>query len=302
MNLKINTVPSGNNYNTVYGLKNKNINFRSTGNKTLRRMSYALIASAMFTAASCIKNNKNNDVKIKSTIEETDSSYSSTGEYHYKDKVVTYYHYFPKENNMSHADKYDWIETIFPDGRIEKDSIGHKIFIKPDGQRTDIKTEFDKNGNKIITTKFPDGTKFVKTIYKTQKDDDYIRTEKKYRKDGTIKESQFFREYIPDDTTINKQVVIEKKYQKYNEKGILVYWEASYKGLDRNNSNNKYDKRGRLIYDDFTNEKYYYKGRNKTPYRSESQCEDCLRVTLYKKDGTVKEVFFKASDGTITHK
>ena len=95
-------------------------------------------------------------------------------------------------------------------------------------------------------------------------------------------------------------VFIEKSFYKYNEDELLLMWETSEIDSMRSEKNNKYDKKGRLIYDDIKNEKYEYKRGAKYPFRATSIYDGCKRIKLFNPDGSLIKVFFKAQDGTIT--
>ena len=275
-----------------------------TGSKStgLRKAGYAFLAATMLTATSCTNKSKseNDTTDIISQTEQTDSfSSSAKKDSNKNNQVQRYYHYFPKEEGVT-GDQYDWTETIYPDGRIEKDSMGHQITITPEGERTVITTENDDNGNKTVTTDLPDSTKIVQVDYKTNNPNEILHTEKIYWENGNIKESKYYNEYPSDSTDINSPKITEESHELYNENGVLIFWEINKNDSLPNDSDLVYDKRGRIIYDNLKNEKYLYKGKHKTPYRSISIHNDCQRITEYNKNGSAKKIYFKASDGTIT--
>ena len=162
--------------------------------------------------------------------------------------------------------------------------------------------EKDAMGNFITTTEFSDGSKIIKTDYNTPNPDEKLIVKKTYWSDGKLKENEYYNEYHSDSTNINSKKIIEQSYKQYNENGVLLIWESSQIDPERNDSNNIYDRKGRLIYDDVKNEKYSYKGIDTIPYKSVSEYDDCKRITLYTDNGTVEKIYFKASDGTITEK
>ena len=224
---------------------------------------------------------------------------SSVGEYRYRDNhVKRVYHYYPSENVS--AENYNWSELVYPDGRIEKDSMGYKIFVSPKGERMVIHTKQDEYGHTTITKEFPDGTKNVHIDYRTNMPNETLYVETNYWPNGNMKEHFYYNEYPANNKEQDGERIIEKSHYQYNENEVLIMWETTQIDSARNESNNKYDKKGRLIYDDVKNEKYEYKLGAKHPYRAISELEGCKRIILLNSDGTVKKEFFKAEDGTIT--
>ena len=286
MNLKINPYFTNHyhNYNNA------------TLKKMLRNTGYALMATSLLSLTACSANkNKNNADTIEITTNNNDNLKNNNN------KVKTYHHFFPKDDNIV-TNEPDWSEKIYPDGSREIDSLGYKISITRDGKRTTVKTEKDAMGNFITTTEFSDGSKIIKTDYNTPNPDEKLIVKKTYWSDGKLKENEYYNEYHSDSTNINSKKIIEQSYKQYNENGVLLIWESSQIDPERNDSNNIYDRKGRLIYDDVKNEKYSYKGIDTIPYKSVSEYDDCKRITLYTDNGTVEKIYFKASDGTITEK
>ena len=266
-----------------------NMSFNGLKSRTIKNIGYAMMASSMlFTAASCANKDKN----IASETE-IDKTFNST-----KNDIKKLYHYYPRD--IIDSNQYDWFEMIYPDGRVEKDSAGHIISITADGQRTDTYTKKNSNGDVTSIKLLPDGTKIERTDYKMQNPLETLYSKKTFWKNGNLKENIYHNEYPPDNTNSLSKKIIEESIEKYNENEVLLSWKSTCTDPERNENNNLYDRKGRLIYDDVKNEKYQYKGNQKIPYRSVSVYEDCKRITLYNKDGSVRKIYFQASDGTIT--
>lgn len=284
------------NYNTGLMFKRKI--------KSARTLGYALTAAMISLSAcnSCYKKNSpDNIIDSVAKTEKNDSSNLSVEESHLRDnRVQKHYHYFPSDNNIT-AENYSWTEVIYPDGRIEKDSFGHNIFISPDGNKTVIKTEKDEHGSTKITKTFPDGSKIIHNDYSKNGDSTYI--EKAYWPNGNLKENKYYNEYMLSDSINNDSTkIVEECYEKYNENEVLIYWKSNVSDPDRNEKYNKYDRQKRIIYDDVKNEHYKYKGSSLIPYQSYSDYEGCKRITSYNTDGTVNKIYFIAADGTVTDK
>ena len=117
-----------NNCNIVPVFKNKI--------KKAKTFGYALTAAAMMSLSacqSCYKKTSPDDIidSVKIT-EKKDSSFLSINEYHLRDnRIKKRYHYLPSENKIT-AENYAWSEIVYPDGKVEKDSLGHNISISPD--------------------------------------------------------------------------------------------------------------------------------------------------------------------------
>lgn len=296
MDLKIGAYPSAYCYhrhnNTVQ--KHNNIAFCSSKQTVARNIGYALLASAMLTLSACTDKKQQPD----KTEDETEMAWEGSNT-----TVInapkTVYHYLPKDDIVAN-DNYDWLETVYPDGRVEKDSLGYQISVSPEGQRTVIKTETDSLGNTITITDYPDSTKTIKTDYQTKNINEILLTEQTFWANGNIKENKYYNEHPSDTADITSPTVAEQEITRFNENGILIYWETNCINPERNDSNNIYDNKGRIIYNDIKNEKYLYNGESETPFQSTSQYDDCLRITEYNSDGTIQKIYFKASDGTIT--
>ena len=315
MNLSINPIIFYNrvNYtkNNVYHKKevNNNLSFQAVNTvKTAKKVFYPVVFGLLASVYSCTNTGKSNNTdeleETNTPTEQIDSSHSSTDklsitEDNKKNKVEKYYHYSPSEKEIS-STNYSWVETVYPDGKIEKDSMGYMITISPEGDRTEVKTELDSVGIKTITTILADSDKIVRSEYPPTKEGEILFVENYFRKDGKIKEVHYYKEYPSDSTDINSQKTVEQEDAYYNEDEVITKWKTSVIDSARNESNNIYDRRNRLIYDDVKNETFQYKGKSNTPYRSVSEYHDCKRITMYNKDGSIKEIYFKASDGTIT--
>ena len=286
-----------NNCNIVPVFKNKI--------KKAKTFGYALTAAAMMSFSACNSCNKNispdnTNYGVETNAINNSSDISAKKNPLDNKRAQKYYHYFPSENNIT-AENYAWSEIVYPDGRVEKDSLGHNISISPDGKRTVIKTEKDDQGFTKITKSFPDGSKIIHNDYSKNGDSTY--TEKVYWPNGNLKENSFYSEYfLPDSTNNDSTKIIEKSYERYNENEVLIYWESDVFDSDRNEKHNKYDRQKRIIYDDIKNEHYQYKGNSSIPYQSYSEYEGCKRITLYNPDSTVNKIYFEAADGTITDK
>ena len=279
--------------------------FHSSPVRMVRNTGLALAAATMLsTLSSCKffkKESPDDVVEVNSRIEKTDSSYSTVGEYRYRDnRIYKSYHYFPTDDNNVKAENYDWSETIYPDGRIERDSFGYKISITPSGKRTVVKTEQDEYGHVTVTKEYPDGTKVVRTDYKTGMPNEVLFVESSFWSNGNLKERNFYNEYPANKNNPDSAKVIEQSLYKYNENEVLLMWESSEIDSARSEKNNKYDRKGRLIYDDIMNEKYQYKFGSKIPFRAISEYDGCKRIKLFNKDGSIEREYFKAQDGTIT--
>ena len=291
--------------NSFYGLRtnyctnNKKTSFKGIPNgRILKTYGMVLTAAGMLTLTSC--NNKKQDVQsedLKETVEK--KNISSSSDYIEENKVKTYYHYYPRSNNMISSGDYDWSETVYPDGSIERDSAGYKITIAPDGERTVTKTKRNnKENTTTTTTEYNDGTKVIYI------DSETIRP-KEYVKDSITAENDLSDKIdtktAVKDSTVTDSIKTQKQiYKYYNDKNILLYWHIEVTTSEQNDSTNVYDNQGRLILDCTKNEKFEYKNKRKTPYQSVIEIEGCKRYTIYKKDGSIKSIYFKASDGTVT--
>lgn len=293
MNLRISAYPSIKYFQSQNGaIKKNNYNTAFCGRqqKVLQNAGYVFLISSIFALASCSNKNKQADNLDVNTLTEQAL-----------DTIPTrIYHYYPKDDITS--ENYDWSEVKYPDGRVEKDSMDYKISITPQGKRTVTKTETDSVGNTITTTNFPDGKKTVRINYLTINPNEKLQVERTYWKNGKLKESKFLSEHLSDSTDINSPRIKKDSCKVYNEDEVLLYWESNCINPEKNDSNNIYDENNRIIYDDINNEKYLYNDRHDIPYQSISECEGCIRITLYDKNGQIEKIFFEASDGTITEK
>ena len=290
MNLKINSISSTNYYHN-------NISFNRRSHNILRKGCYALMAAAMLTTAACTNKNKA-DNSVESA---NDSLISAADSFERENRVQNIYHYFPTEDG-SISSTPDWSEKIYPDGRKEIDSLEYKISVGTDGEKTIAKTETDSLGNTIITTNYPDSTKTVQTIYKFSNPNEKLEQEKTYWSNGKLKENKVYYEHPSDSTNVNSPLAVTENYERYNENGVLLYWESVNNNLENNDSINTYDNLNRIVFNVTKNENYQYKGDEKIPFRSVAEYNGCKRITLYTDSGDVKRIFFEASDGTITEK
>lgn len=305
MNLSIGRVSFGGyNYVTSRNLqsrqKSNGVPFKGSFN-TARAFGYTFIAAAMLSLASCNNNRNKTDKDVVTTVQ-TDIDIQPAQviqEPEAKIQSVKIYHYDPTDEPLT-PENYSWSETQFPDGSVEKDSLGYQISITADGKRKSIHTETDETGNTTTTIIYPDSTKFVRTDYITYKPGEILFTETKYRSNGSMAERRYYNEYTVEDSTNVPQIKTEQSIHRFNDKDILIMWDSSITDSLRSADYNEYDKKGRIIYDDLKQERYEYKGESKTPYRSVSECDDCQRIKMYNPEGAVIKDFFKASDGTIT--
>ena len=279
------------------------IYFKSAPLRSVRNAGLAVAAATMLSAlSSCSfikKSPVNNVVEEKLLVEKKDKTYTSVSdEYRFRDnRVQKCYHYFPMDENVS-ADNYSWAESIYPDGSIERDSMGYKISITPDGKRTVVHNWKDESGHENILKEYPDGTKVQRINYNTGVPKEILYTETIYWPNGNIKERYFYNEYLSNSD--KREKVVEKSIHKYNEDEVLLMWESSQIDSMRSSKYNKYDKKGRLIYDDVLDEKYQYKGDAKIPYRAVSEKDGCQHIKLLNTDGSIQREYFKAQEGTIT--
>ena len=220
MKITFNTVNFHNNHNKQHLYCT---NFYGTKYNTVRNIGFAFLASSLLAACDLkIKQNPDEDVlEIGVENNNIDTLTITPEQINEKTHPTKTYYYLPRDNDID-AEQYEWTETKYPDGRIEKDSLGYKISITPEGDRTVIYTDTDSLGNKFTTTELPDGSKIFRTDYLTDMNEKYYE-EKIYRPDGSLKESSFYKEYIPIDSMHNNmEKIIEYKYAKYDEQGILT--------------------------------------------------------------------------------
>ena len=301
MNLTISSIGVNSNTNypklKTYTKQNPAFNSR-VSSKAIKGFGMAVAAASILSFASCT--NRQNSTSDDNTVGADSYIVKNNNPEDFKDEIKHYYHYFPRENNDLQSAPYDWVETIYPNGKIEKDSFEYKIVIEPNGERTATKTTADADGNKIVTTYYPDGSKIECTYYKTKFIDETKYEEKSYWSNKKIKSVIFINEYHSDSLNISSPKISEQSIDSYNQNGILIRWDSNVKEPERNEKNNKYDRLKRIVYNDVTQEKYQYKGKKKTPYRSVAEKDGCLRITLYDNEGEIQRIYFKAIDGTIT--
>jgi hypothetical protein len=273
------------NYNQ-YNYTN-NINFKSS-KSAAKLCSLGIGALMMLSAISCSNRSdvKNPEPAKKDSLVNVDT-----------DAIQNYYHYEATDGLVT-ADNYSWMETFYPDGSIKRDSMGYDIFISPKGERTVKYTRRDDTGNTTFTVEFPDGSKKEKTDYKIPNETLY--DESVYWPNGKIKQRYQYNKYKTDSLNSASGERVDTALYKYNENGILLEWVDKLRKPELSDSNNVYDRFGRLQYDCIENEKFFYKGKNKYPYKSIAECENCKRYKIYNNDSTVKKTYFKAADGTIT--
>ena len=279
-----------------------NTTFKSRPLKIMRNAGLSLVAATILSTVSSCSNFKqkvSDDTKEnQSNTEAVDTITTDRGMLQKDNNVQRHYHYFPRENSVD-ADNYDWSEEIYPDGRVEKDSFGYNISISPTGERTVIHTEIKEFGN-TVTKELPDGTKIVRNNYYTDVPKEILYVETEYWANGKMRERNYYDEHPVNEEEPDGEFVVEKSTYKYNDKEVLLAWETNQIDSMRSEKYNKYDKKGRLIYDDVKNEKYEYKKGAKNPFRAISEYDGCKRITLYNDSGDVKKIFFEAIDGTIT--
>ena len=266
-----------------------NLSFRNT-RKTSLKCGLALFASSMlFTACN---NFKNNHEKNTDKIESTDSNYEDT----FKNSSYKVYHYEKARNSVNLSD-YDWCETIFPDGRIVRDSAGLKIYISPRGERIVEHKSIDRYGNETITKEFPDGTKIVRKNFFLKNPNENQYTEKIYNKQDILIENKYYNKICLNGS--KDKFTTEELYEKYNDNGILLKW-ITNKKIEPTDTISIYDEQGRIIYDKYKNEHYKYTGEDTIPSISYQIYKGCKCITKYNSDHTAYETYFEASNGTIT--
>lgn len=277
--MKINAITAGN-----YSFK---------GNNTLRNTGFALAATTLLTGACDTKPQKDTNPINTELCDTTNNKINS-------DNIGSskIYYYYPTENGRLDLNKYDWSETRYNDGRIIRDSAGYNILITPNDEKTITYSQEDEFGNKTTTIKYPNGKTFVRTDYKLKNPAEILYTEHTYNKDNVIVESKYYNK-MPSDS-IPGDFTIEQSNEIRNDEGILLRWESNVRDPERNKSYNKYDKLGRLIYDDEKDEHYVYKNSDQFPKYSYSIYDGCKRITEYDENAAIKKVYFKASDGTIS--
>ena len=285
--------------NAFYGLRtnyyaNNKPAFKGS-RQIFRTCTMGMTAAALLALTSC--NNKKQDVKSENLTEVVEKKDSTKTFENTNDKPKRYFYYYPRSNNEINSGNYDWSETVYPDGSIERDSAGYKITISPSGERTVIKTQKDNKGNTTTTTtEYNDGTKMVFIDFETKIPVESNDSIKQNEVGAEIDSTKITKDSVKTDSIKTQKQI----FKFYNEKNILLYWDVETETPERKDSINIYDNQGRLIYDCAKNEKYEYKNKRKTPYLSVTELEGCKRYTIYRKDGSVKSIYFEASDGTKT--
>ena len=273
---------------SFHGLKNDMYKYTGLG----------LAALAMFATISCNGRKTDAIYTKEDTVEnkvEININDNIQTEQNLPDKAPrTIYHYNPSDD-VVHAEDYSWREVIYPDGKVKRDSMGYDITIDSNGGRTIEYKMTDNRGNFITIKEFPDGTKVALTDYYIPNESLSVKTT--YWANGNIRLREYFNKYPAADSLTH--AVDTAKYE-YNQEGILLRWIDGIKDPERSDSNNVYDRYGRLEYDDVANERYFYKGKNKTPYQATSEYDGCIRYKIFNPDSTLNRVYFKATDGTIT--
>ena len=255
--------------------------------KAVQNYSIALALASLIAIFSCSNNKQEQSTDTEKTTP-AQNKVKNSDTFDEKKQTKTYYHYLPKKDNVVNPDEYEWSETVYPDGKIEKDSMGYKIIIMPEGDRIIVKTPQEENKDTITVEETPDS--LINNT--TEKNDTTDTIEQRDIEYITINNNETDYDYQNTAKPINKH---------YNDEKVLLYWESDDSEINKNDSTNVFDNKGRLIYDSVNNEQYEYRGKSKTPYKSINVIEDCTRYTLYNKNGSIKSRYFKASDGTITN-
>ncbi len=301
MNLTVNHLSSYKNFNNIK-IKNKNnpnISFTGSINRKVAHYTgYTLAAALMAMTLSC-SSQKSKNVSDKTDtiniISKSNDTSDKITNYEENNNSVVLYHYDPSDNEIN-GDNYAWKETIYPNGSIEKDSSEYKIHISPNGERTETKTETKDNGEKIITTTFPNGEIEIRT------EDATNYTDTLFYANGNIKQIHNKKVEIQKGETPsdNKVLIKEQVLKGYDKNGILLYWESFNDSINMDDykENFKYDAQNRLIDDSFA--KYEYKGNSQIPFRITEELEGCKFITEFDDDGQDTNKYFKASNGVIT--
>ena len=265
-------------------------------NKTINYAGSFLAGLAMFAAISCTSSKTKpqtdtDSVSVDNT-EILDTTAFSTDEADNK-RVITNYHYFPTDNGIS-GDNYAWIEKNYPDGRVEIDSMGYKILKTPDGERITSKVEKNDNGDVVVNTLYPDGSFGIRVENGINYKDTIFWANGNVKR---IKNKEVVIERAKSPTDDSERIV-NQTYKVYDDNGVLLYWEKvdSNEIIDENNF--KYDDLGRIIDNGFM--KYEYEGDSEIPILVIDELEGCKYIIEYDTDGTVKNQYFKASNGVVT--
>lgn len=285
MNLKVNLYSASNYTNNA---------FRKFGHKTIRNTGYAILAATMLLTSSCTNKNKT-DSDNNFITEQTDSFVRSADSIEVESsKIKNINHYFPKDNNEI-SNNPDWTEKIYPDGRVEKDSMGYKIIEMPNGERTVSTKQKNENGDNVITTLFSDGSKEIRIENGKNYKDTLYWTNGNIKQ---IKNKEVEFEYL-DSLNEEKEIIKLQVFKEYDENGILMRWDVIDNNKTLNENNFKYDNKGRIIDDGYT--KYEYEGEKETPCRTIEEYEGCKLVTEFDTDSIYEtKKYFVASNGVIT--
>ncbi len=217
-------------------------------------------------------------------------------------------------NNKAQQDTFEPVENVDPIQPEQADYSSH------------VKSMADTIG--VGTKKYPDGTEInVKLAYnspqtkekcyeieikrpngeRTERDEHvYPRGLENYREttywsNGKIKEK---KEYTLSFDGVANALYDQKYYEKYNEKGQLLYWQDTFLS-EHDGGEEKSDKLGRLkVGADGT--EYFYKGDSEEAYKTVETKDGCQLVTIYGEGGAfaypdnILEEYFIAKDGTKT--
>lgn len=276
-----------------------NTTFQGIGtNKVMRYLSYSASSLAMLAALSCLGSKTKSQGKDNAdsvNINTEISSRTNNAEKNENDSIETKYYYTAIDGEIT-GENYSWVEKTYPDGKIEKDSMGYKIIETPAGERTISTVRRNEKGESIITTNFPDGSREIRI------EDGINYKDTIFWANGNIKQIKN-KEVLIDQGQLespcdDEELVVNLTYKAYDENGVLLYWNVvdSNETLDENDY--KYDKKDRLIDNGFT--KYEYKGDSNIPFRTTDELEGCKYITEMNEEGIETKRYFKASNGVIT--
>lgn len=277
--------------------RSNNPTFKGAGNKVMRYLSYSAASLTMMAALSCLgskANNQANDTDSSEiNTELPDSSISGIdGD---NNGVQTQYHYTVKDGEIT-GDDYSWIEKTYPDGKVEKDSMGYKIIETPDGERTMSVVQKNEKGESVIKTSYSDGSRGIRIENGVNYKDTIFWANGNIKQ---IKNKEVVIEHGKSKSPYDEnERIVNQTYKAYDENGILLFWELIDNNEKIDENNFKYDKHGRLIDNGFT--KYEYEGDSETPFRITDELEGCKYITEMDEDGVEIDRYFKASNGVIT--
>ena len=302
MNISINAVSMyGRNTNVnkrpKYNNHNSNVSFRgSETTKMVRSIALTVAGMAFLSAISCIgsrvKKQVDNEDGVQVNTEMADISTNNVEQTN-SNEVSVHYYYTYSDNEVT-GENYSWLEKTYPDGTVEKDSMGYKIIETPNGERTVSVTDKDQNGEIVIKTKYPDGSTGVRIENGINYKDTVFWANGNVKsvkiKNVTIEHGKY-----PSD---DKEMIKNQTYKVYDENGVLLYWELidSSQKLDENNF--KYDSLNRIVDNGFT--KYEYEGDSEIPFKVTEDLEGCKYITEYDSDGVITNQYFQAENGIIT--